>query len=71
MAVSGTARVIDTRQADGRNTFSTAYIKEEPLPRIIVGEIPPAFADLNSNIRDLFTKNYHIGKLVGLVVSPQ
>jgi len=43
--------------------YSTAYIVDSPVPvrRVVVGEVPPAFADLNKNIKDLFTKNYHIG----------
>jgi hypothetical protein len=40
--------------------YSTSYIVQEPKVAS-VGEIPPAFADLNQNIRDLFTKNYNIG----------
>ncbi|XP_055327773.1 voltage-dependent anion-selective channel protein 2-like [Paramacrobiotus metropolitanus] len=57
------ARVMDNRPADGKTNFSTSYIREQPLQvsSAPVGEIPPAFADLNQSIRDLFTKNYHIG----------
>jgi hypothetical protein len=44
-----------------KQTFSTAYIVQEPLAARAVGEVPPAFADLNKSVKDLFTKNYHIG----------
>lgn len=44
-----------------KQTYSTAYIVEDPLPVRVIGAIPPAFADLNKSIKDLFTKNYHIG----------
>lgn len=38
-----------------------ANVVQDSLPTNTLQEIPPAFADLNKSVKDLFSKNYNIG----------
>lgn len=39
----------------------SSFLPEVSIANRVVGEIPPAFSDLNKGVKDLFSKNYNIG----------